>query len=164
MYWYSNRCLDSLPIVLIIFSSFLLNVQVLYQLFGLYEFLPHRNVERWLGKHICGRCNSFKYKMEQTIYPKRFSVAQIWPQSPHLISFFLSASSSRCWARRIHSWRRSASTSMSWKVPTSPLGVHEHWLLPSWFHPWPAQRDHGGFKTVETFIHNSQIHMCWCEV
>ena len=68
-----------------------LNVQVLYQLFGLYEFLPHRNVERWLGKHICGRCNTFKCEMEQTIYLKRFSVAQnMAPESTFDIILLLS--------------------------------------------------------------------------
>jgi len=42
------------PNIIFQISSLADDIEVLYQLFGLYEFLPHRNVERWLGKHICG--------------------------------------------------------------------------------------------------------------
>ena len=120
------------------FSHSQLNVQVLYQLFGLYEFLPHRNVERWLGKHICGRCNTFKCEMEQTIYLKRFSVAQN-VVSESTFDIILPLSILFPLLSEAHPLLKTVCMNNEHqcheKCQLPPLGVHEHWLLPSWFHP-----------------------------
>ena len=144
---FNFRRSDSLPLVLIIISLFrfsttcsdnLLNVQVLYQLFGLYEFLPHRNVERWLGKHICGRCNTFKCEMEQTIYLKRFSIEQN-VVSESTFDIILPLSILFPLLSEAHPLLKMVCMNNEHqcheKCQLPPLGVHEHWLLPSWFHP-----------------------------
>ena len=49
MYWYTNKNICCSSSKQFRNSHF----QILYHLFGLYEFLPHLDVETWLGHLIC---------------------------------------------------------------------------------------------------------------